>query len=530
MRHSFIALFAIAWIGIAAPGDSALGQTTRLVSVDSNGIQGNKASNFPRLSADGRFVAFESFANKLVAHDTNGTWDVFVHDRLSGTTEFVSVSSANVLGNGLSEEAAITPDGRYVAFASFASNLVAGDHNGTIDIFVRDRLTRTTECVSVNLSGWPGNDGSSFPSISADGRFVAFSSWAKNLVPGDTNARPDVFVRDRQAGSTELVSVDSAGNQGNASSLLDYSWSTISADGRCVAFWSYANNLVSGDVNTIEDVFVHDRQTGTTERVSVDSSGHESDGQSSMVSISADGNLVGFVSYADNLVTGDTNGVADAFVHDRQSGATERVNVDSVGTQGDDRCGYPPVFSGDGRFVAFDSAASNLVSGDTNGFADVFLHDRQSGTTERVSVSSNGAEGDSFSEAPAISADGRIVAFQSAASNLVPGDTNFTYDDFNRGPDLTLEADPPAPPAGATLTFSTWTGQASGVALLLVIDVNGTPMFVPGEVGTFDGAGVWSFSRTVPTGLSGSVFTLETVGFVPTGRVDVSNSFAVSFQ
>jgi Tol biopolymer transport system component len=515
---------------LSAVAGSAFGQVTTLVSVDSAGNYGNKASNYPSLSPDGRYVAFESFATNLAAHDGNHTWDAFVRDRLTGTTKCASLDTIGLPGNGPSNEVAISSDGRFVAFASYATNLVHNDRNGKVDIFVRDFVAGTTERVTVNSAGVEANDGSGFPSISADGRFVVFESWATNLVMGDKNGRPDVFLHDRVTGANELVSISSTGAQGDAASVLDWSWPTISADGRYVAFWSYADNLVSGDGNGLEDVFVHDRQSGTTEKVSVDSAGYPSDGQSFSVSISPDGRFVGFVSYADNLVPGDTNNVSDAFVHDRQTGATERVNVDSAGVQGNGRCSSPPVLSADGRYVVFDSDSSNLVPNDTNGLSDVFRRDRQSGTTERMSVASGGQQGDNFSYAPWISADGRFVAFQSTADNLVPGDSNWTYDDFLRGPDLTLEADPPAPTAGATITFSTWTGQPSGVALLVVIDVNGAPMFVPGEFGTFDGAGLWTLSRTVPTGLSGSVFTLQTIGFVTATNVDVSNAFAVSFQ
>src|SRR5207249_1268748 len=212
----------------------------------------------PALSADGRFVAFGSDATNLVAGDTNGTTDVFVHDRQTGTTERVSVASGGgTQGNGKSGGffafPALSADGRFVAFQSDATNLVAGDTNGTTDVFVHDRQTATTERVSVN--GF-----SAGPALSADGRFVAFHSTGSNLVAGDTNGATDVFVHDRQTGTTERVSGASDGTQGNDASAGP----ALSADGRLVAFHSSATNLVAGDANRAYDVFVHDRAVSTT--------------------------------------------------------------------------------------------------------------------------------------------------------------------------------------------------------------------------------------------------------------------------
>ncbi len=401
--------------------------TTERVSVSSAGEQGNADSGYTAISADGRFVAFQSVASNLVAGDTNACRDVFVHNRATGATERVSVSSAGEQGNGDSWSPGISADGRFVAFYSYASNLVAGDTNAGTDVFVRDRATGATERVSVSSAGEQGNEGSMYPAISADGRFVAFESYASNLVAGDTNGWRDVFVHDRVTGATERVSVSSAGEQGNGDSW----WRVISADGSFVAFYSYASNLVAGDTNGVPDVFVHDRVTGVTERVSVSSAGEQGNWGSINPAISANGRFVAFDSYASNLVAGDTNGDADVFVHDRATGATERVSVSSAGEQGNGESQYPAI-SADGRFVAFDSYASNLVAGDTNGDADVFVHDRATGATERVSVSSAGEQGNGGSWWPVISAEGRFVAFGSVASNLVAEDTNGVADVFVR--------------------------------------------------------------------------------------------------
>jgi len=425
-----VALVALGLLAIAARAPAAV---TERVSVSTNGEQANWFSLGPSISADGRFVTFYSPATNLVPGDTNDKTDVFVRDRLMGTTERVSISASGVQADGKSTEAVISPDGRWVAFSSEATNLVPGDTNGVRDVFVRDRLAGTTQRVSVSGAGQQGNGISAHSSITPDGRFVAFDSEATNLVPGDTNGYADAFLRDRQTGTTERVSVSGSGEQANSGSVNP----DISADGRFVAFWSSATNLVPGDTNGYMDVFLRDRQTGTTERVNVSSEGIQTNADYGFsgpaVRLSADGRFVAFPSAADNLVPGDTNGVNDIFVRDRQSGTTERVSISSGGDQQNDVCSAVDL-SPDGRFVAFSSFASNLVPDDTNGTWDHFLHDRQTGTTERVSVSTAGDEPNAGTPTGgiAISPDARFVAFGSYASNLVPDDTNWTWDIFVR--------------------------------------------------------------------------------------------------
>ena len=245
--------------------DRELGTTER-VSVSSRGKQANGESDFNSvaISRHGRFVAFDSYATNLVPHDTNTVCDadgcfgsdIFVRDRLTGKTERVNVSSSSTQANGNSYYPSITGDGRFIAFASDANNLVPGDTNSTRDAFVRDRWTRTTERVSVGPRGVQADRGSNFPSISADGHFVAFESDATNLAPHNTNDFQDIFVRDHVAGTTERVSVSSSGAEGNDAS---FTAPAISAAGRFVAFSSYATNLVPRDTNGFEDVFVRTR-------------------------------------------------------------------------------------------------------------------------------------------------------------------------------------------------------------------------------------------------------------------------------
>ena len=385
----------------------AEGTTTR-VSVASDGTEGNQDSWWASISADGRYVAFGAMANNLVSGDTNGQNDVFVHDRQTKETTRVSVASNGTEGNGNSQISRIPPsisaDGRFVTFISEASNLVSGDTNGQNDVFVHDRQTKETTRVSVASDGAEGNLNSWSPSISADGRYVAFESSAENLTDDDHNGWNDIFVHDQQTGKTTRVSTASDGTEGNSYS----SDCSISADGRFVAFLSRASNLVNGDTNDRVDVFIHDRQTGQTTRVSE---------YSSYPSLSADGRYVAFESSE------------DVFVHDRQTGQTTKVSVASDGTEGDNASSSPSI-SADGRFVAFWSKASNLVSNGTNDRVDVFVHDRQTGQTTRVSTASDGTEGNECSWYPSMSGDGRYVAFESRATNLVTGDTNSWQDIF----------------------------------------------------------------------------------------------------
>lgn len=419
------------------------GMTERL-SVDSSGTQADFYSYNPSISADGRYVAFYSEASNLVPGDTNLKVDIFVRDRLTGTTERVSVSSEGTQANSDSFYPSISADGRYVAFVTIADNLVPGDTNGETDVFVRDRQTGTTELVSVSiLEGTQANSHSYSPSISADGRYVAFESDADNLVMYDTNGMRDVFVRDRQTLITRRVSVNSSGTQGNG-----YSYDpSISADGRFVAFESQASNLVLGDSNEMPDVFVRDRDTDndgifdeinavSTERVSVSSGGEGEGGVPGMhPSISADGRYVAFKSEAGNLVPDDTNGTGDIFVRDRQTGTTERISVNSSGEQSNG-WSFSPSISADGRYVTFISNDPDLAPGGMGGMGDannVYVRDRLTGITERVSVSWSGEQANSDSQSPSISGNGRHVAFASSANNLVPDDdTNESYDIFVR--------------------------------------------------------------------------------------------------
>jgi Tol biopolymer transport system component len=420
IRDSFVLVACTACMCVPS-----LAQTTIRVSVDSSGAQARGDSLLPSMTPDGRFVAFVGDAANLVAGDTNGCGDVFVHDMLTGATTLASVSSLGQQANAPCIFPSISADGRFVAFASIASTLVSGDTNAHVDVFVHDLLTGSTRLASHDSVGVPGNGDSYSPSISADGRYVAFASDANDLVPGDVNVASDVFVHDMLTGATTRVSVAFGAGLPDGPSR----YPSISADGRLIAFESDATNLVpGGTVGT--KVFVRDLQTETTIQASVSSAGVSANGVSLNPSISADGRFVAFWSYAFNLAPGDTNNTLDVFVHDLQNGETTRVSVDSNGLEANNTSAYPRL-SADGRFVAFASLATNLVPGDTNGQQDVFVHDRLTGATTRVSVDSSGVQSNGNNYQSVISADGRYVAFTSSG-NLVADDTNGVADVFVR--------------------------------------------------------------------------------------------------
>ncbi len=338
--------------------------------------------------------------------------------------ERISVDSAGAEGNGSSVASVLSADGRASAFSSFATNLVAGDTNGFRDVFVRDNASHATLRVSVSSTGLQANGASYSPSLSGDGRFIAFTSEASNLVSGDTNGVADVFVYDRDpdgngvfdegVGVTVRVSVDSLGLEAHGGSYGAYSH-TISADGRLVVFRSDASDLVAGDLNGKSDIFVHERSSGLTTRVSVDSAGFEANNGSSLATISGDGAVVAFHSDANNLVPGDTNGVTDVFTHDLLTGVTTRVSVDSAGVQFSRACSAPAL-SADGAVVAFRRREPYSAS-----VYSLFVRDNLTGVTQQLTTGfysswsvwshelyGQWATGLGFA---AVSADGSRVAF-----------------------------------------------------------------------------------------------------------------------
>jgi putative cell wall-binding protein len=438
--RGFVLLSIMVGFGLAAlllmPRAAAAGVMTERVSLTTAGTQVMGENSFDAcITPSGRWVVFTSYSDDLVPNDTNGKRDVFVRDLVLGITSRISRTSAGGNPNDYSYEPSISDDGNFVTYSSGAFNIVAGDTNGVHDVFVYNRAHGTTTRVSVATGGAQAVGGDSgYSRISGDGRYVVFQSDATNLVDDDTNGAKDIFVHDRDTGNTTRWSVATGGAQANGDSRD----ASISRTGYYVAFESQATNLVSGDTNGSADVFVRTRGIlayfpPSTARVSVSSAEAQANDDTDAPSISADGRYVAFESYASNLVAGDTNGVGDVFVRDRVAGTTRRVSVATTGAQANGTSDYVSI-SPDGRYVAFSSLATNFVAGDTNTERDVFVHDTLRRTTRRASVSTSGVQANdrSFNFSRSITADGMRVAFHSQATNLVTGDTNAATDVFVR--------------------------------------------------------------------------------------------------
>lgn len=422
------------------------------VSVASGGAEGNGdsyLSAYQTISADGRYVVFTSNST-LVPEDTNvcgyfSCGDVYVHDRQTGKTERVSVATGGAQGNLASGDGVMTPDGRYIAFSSEADNLVSGDTNGVRDIFVHDRQTRETRRVSLDSVGNQADNYSDFAVISGDGQIIAFQSYASNLVSDDTNGVEDIFVRDLQESTTTRISVSSTGTQGNG-------WSTIpamSANGQFVIFESRATNLVEGDYDG--QLYLHDRQTGATSIVSVNSNNDAAAGFVIKGSISDDGRFIAFHSDATNLAFGYTPDYwFDIFLHNRLIGETslfaENPDAGRQFTEGSSRIS----FSQDERYLAFTSTAANPGSDSLLGEYDVFILDTQTGQTKIATHSWDATPPYNSSFSPSLSADGKFVVFDSWQENLVSGDTNLQRDVFVASVDCLPSAPTPTPTEEAT--------------------------------------------------------------------------------
>jgi len=442
---------AVALVALAAPlvgaprGDASTTSITSSISSASGQAPRTSFSFRPWISGDGHFVAFDSDSPSLVPGDTNRARDIFVYDRDNGTLDLISKGPGGRQANGDSQRPTLSADGRYVAYWSAADNLVDGDTNKVTDCFVTDRQTHETVRIDVGPNDLQANGECARPVISGDGKMVAFESAATNLekpsVLGkstDTNKARDVFVRDLTAGTTTRVSVMSDGKQGFGESVRP----SISADGRFVGFQSDAA-LVADDTNKKTDVYVHDMGSGETTRISIGPGGAEGNAGSFSPSLSADGHLVAYWSNASDLVADDGNKTGDVFVFDRNDGTTTRVSVSEDGKEGDGMSSDPSI-SPDGRYVTYWSGATNLVPDDTNGKRDIFLIDRQSNTVTRVSVADDGTQGDGDSFSPNVAGGGGLVAFDSAARTLVADDHK------SKGSDIFLHTEDAPPPADSS--------------------------------------------------------------------------------
>lgn len=454
----FACAFGAFLVAVGVPS-SAPAQVIERVSVSSAGVEGDGESVVVGgrrvVSADGRWVVFTSSATNLVPDDGNGVSDVFVRDRWLEATSRVSVDLAGGDADGPSFDASISADGRWVVFTSAATDLVAGDRNWEYDVFVRDLWLAQTVRASVTPTGGDPGDDSGEGSISADGRWVAFVTWARQLAPGDTDwgGPRDVIVRDMERGESVLATVAADGGEAE-----EAGWeAAIAGDGRRVAFVSNADNLVQGDANTWMDAFVRDLDAAVTMRVSVDAEGGDPDNRTRHPRLSDDGRWVTVWSFASDFVVGDTNGQADVFLRDLTRGLTTRVNLATGGAQSvGGGCWYPDI-SGDGRYVAYLSDATNLYPDDDNGFGDILGWDRVTGVTTLLSTDPGGGQVDGWSNQPSLSVDGRYVVFESIATDMVPGDTNGVWDVFIArgpapGPHLAVPAVARAQGAGAFFT------------------------------------------------------------------------------
>jgi hypothetical protein len=414
------------------------------VSIDETGLDsGNSSSNAPgrgTLSADGRYQVFASHSSDLVAGvtDDNFTVDVFLRDLVANTTTLVSHAAGSLItaANSASDGPVISSDGNWVAFRSNATNLAAPDTNSNADIYVWERATGQISLVSVNSAGTNGNDGfADQPAISGDGNIVAYRSTGANLLPLDTDGGFDVFVRNRATSTTLLMSVNSAGTAGGNSSS-DHP--VVSDDGRTVAFRSFASDLVAGviDNNNAQDIFVRDVDGTTTTLVGTEIAGvlsGNADSTSSRNSISADGRYQVFVSDATNLSTTDFNGSQDVFLRDLVDGTTTLISHAAGSTASANDISDQPVISADGHWVAFRSYARNLVSNVTgSNSGNIFIWHRDTDTIALVSQNSDLeiVYPDNSSLLPVISAGGEFVAYQSNSSNIAGLDENFNYDIF----------------------------------------------------------------------------------------------------
>jgi Tol biopolymer transport system component len=401
------------------------------VSVGGDGAQADGRSlGPPALSADGRYVAFASYAANLVTGDTNRVADVFVRNRATGAVDRVSVGSEGEEADRSSTAPAISADGRFVAFQSNATVLVPDDTNRRTDVFVHDRLSGVTERTSVDSEESQADFlPSGAPAISADGRFVAFESNASDLVPGDRNrlvdagTPGDVFVRDREAGTTERVSVDADGREVLGISAAP----SISASGRYVAFESDASALApeGSDIERRLAVYLHDRLTGATTRVSVGGDGRAADAPSDRPALSGDGSVVVFRSAAANLVAGlPADGTPRLYVRELRLGTTALVSAGVTGAV------ERAAVDGDGGTVAVATAPAPTPPGAPQPAGDIFVVDRDDGVLDRVTTPAGGGVADVAGTAPALSADGDVMAFVSQEFDLVPGDDNGMADVF----------------------------------------------------------------------------------------------------
>lgn len=492
----------------------------------------NQSANgqFPTLNSDGRYVLFWTDDSKLIPNDFNSTGDIYLRDRQINETVRVSIGNGNVEANNLTfAENDISDNGTLIVYASNATNLIGGDTNGFTDIFVFDRGLGAVARASITFNEVQTNGPSFKPVISGDGRFVAFRSQATNIVANRGTTQPDIFLFDRAGTPGARMAQINVHSNGNPANQEDSNGRiAINSNGNFIAFDSIATNLVNNDTNGKRDIFLRDRTTNKTTRLSVGLNGAQANGISSHPAISATGRYIAFRSEANNLVAGDTNNFADIFVYDREEDTITRVNVSREGDQANSNAEMPSITS-NGRFVSFQSTAKNMVSGDLNNTADIFVHDTNTGVTTIASIAGNGAQANSFT-APihSISGDGGFIAFESVANNLVQNDTNNSNDIFvakagpNSPTNLTVSD------IAATTLKLTWDDNANNETGYQVERRRGTGLFqvvakLKPNVETFNQANLrpctqytyWVFAVNAVARSGSEVVTVKTLGCPP---------------
>jgi len=503
------------------------------------GNQGGYVDAGPVVSLDGRYVVFTSVSSNLSPLADGSAQQVYVRDRVAGTTTLLSVNADGVAGDSHSYAPVITPSGRFVAFWSDAENLVPGGGNDAYDVFLVDRDpdgnglfdegNDALELVSVALDGGAANSSSDRPSVSDDGSRVAFGSWASDLVENDKNGHYDIFVRDRTLNKTTLISVADDGTQGNQDS---FSPCRISGDGSTVAFGSDARNLVATSISW-RSCFVRLIGDAKTELVSVNDAGTPANDISHDPSISSDGRLVAFVSQGSNLDAADTVGAPDVFVRDRSAGTTR---VESINSDGSATNGIIGAFmSADGSRIVFDTTSESVVQNDFNFQNDAFVRDVATQTTFCASVNGMGIPAGGIQQGVAytafgLSPDGRFAVFADDSVDLVPGDGSNFVDVFVN--DL---ANP-----GDLAQWSNWGDGWPGTLGVPTLTATAPPAFgSSGQVEISNSLGLWTVAflvigvdqADIPTKYGGTLLvTLNDIVPVLVPPFDGSFDFSIPFD
>ncbi|WP_262273248.1 hypothetical protein [Microvirga yunnanensis] len=426
------------------------------ISTAANGAEALGASSSAQFSPDGRSVLFKSDAPNLIAGGTNGTTHIFLKDLTTHAITRLSTTADGLEANGNSYDVQMTPDGRFMVFTSIADNLVSNDHNNKHDIFLKDLTTHAITRLSTTPAGEEANGFSFEPRLSPDGQFLMFTSNAVNL-GADNFLSSEIFLKNLTTKDITRITVAADGTPGSVGGDQPL----FSPDGHSIVFRSFSSKLVANDTNTSWDIFLRD-QFGTITLLSKAVDGTQGNSFSSNPQFSPDGQYVLFESNANNLIAGDGNNQLDVFLKDIHSGAVTLLSRTADGTQGD-RGSYNARFSPEGRYIVFESDATNLVADDNNGQTDIFVKDLVGGTVTRLSTAADGTEADFESSFAQFSPDGRFVTFESEATNLVDGDTNGTSDIFVV--DLLYKANAAAILEGRFLETTLGVGAASSLSI-----------------------------------------------------------------